>query len=228
MTGRHSRSRALTFAAGLLLCLVALEPTYYLQVVAAADYKARAERQQIREVSVPAKRGDIQDRDGTQLAVSQRMATVRQPPFDRRPTDHCGGPLGRARLEGKRLALTRQENRGFVYIARKIDPALGAKVKLLLLPGVDVSSEDKRIYPLGALAPQLLGYVGMDNIGLDGLEKEYDGLLSGTAGTREIVQDSSGRSVKILSEQESQQGSTLTLTIDADIQYATEQVLAAL
>ena len=80
-------------------------------------------------------------------------------------------------------------DRGFVYIARKVEPKLGAQVRLLMLKGVDVTPEDKRIYPRGALAPQLLGYVGTENKGLAGIEKQYDDLLKGSAGSREMVRD---------------------------------------
>jgi cell division protein FtsI/penicillin-binding protein 2 len=69
---------------------------------------------------------------------------------------------------------------GFKYLARRIDPDVGAQVDALELTGITVISEDKRVYPKGALAPQLLGFVGGDDYsGIAGLELQYDTILSG-------------------------------------------------
>ena len=227
MTRRRQNLRLFTFVAGLVLCLLALfSRAYYLQVVKAADYKVLAEQQQVRDVTVTPRRGDIQDRTGAELAISKRMATVSANP--RLVTDPERAASGLAAVLGLKeadvLALLKSDS-GFKYIARKIEPKLGAQVRLLMLKGVDVTAEDKRVYPRGALAPQLLGYVGTENTGLAGLEKQYDDLLRGSAGSREVVRDGSGRSLQLIAEEDVQQGSTLTLTIDADIQYETEQVL---
>jgi cell division protein FtsI (penicillin-binding protein 3) len=229
LPGRRHRAelRLFSFAAGLLICLLVLfGRAYYLQVVAAADYKVRAEKQQVREVEVAPERGDIVDRTGAELAVSKRMVTISANPH--LITDPARAAEGLASV----LGLKQQEvmtdllaDKGFVYIARKVEPRLGTLVRLLMLKGVDVSPEDKRVYPRGVLAPQLIGFVGTDNKGLAGIEKQYDEELTGKAGVREVVRDSSGRSFQILSEQEVQPGQTVTLTIDADVQYFAEQVL---
>ena len=77
MTRRRQNLRLFTFVVGLVLCLLALfSRAYYLQVVKAADYKVLAEQQQVRDVTVTPRRGDIQDRTGAELAISKRMATV--------------------------------------------------------------------------------------------------------------------------------------------------------
>ena len=81
MTRRRQNLRLFTFGVGLVMCLLALfSRAYYLQVVKAADYKALAEQQQVREFEVPAGRGDIRDRTGAELAISKRMATVSATP----------------------------------------------------------------------------------------------------------------------------------------------------
>jgi cell division protein FtsI (penicillin-binding protein 3) len=227
MTRRRQNLRLSAFLAGLVLCFLALfSRAYYLQVVKAADYKVLAEQQQVRDITVTPRRGDIRDRTGAELAISKRMATVSANP--RLVTDPERTASGLAAVLGLKKAdiLSLLANgRGFVYVARKIEPKLGAQVRLLMLKGVDVTSEDKRVYPRGVLAPQLLGYVGTENYGLAGLEKQYDDLLKGAAGSREVVRDGSGRSLQLLAEREVQPGAALTLTIDADVQYATEQIL---
>ena len=82
------------------------------------------------------------------------------------------------------------------------------------------------MYPKGALAPQLLGYVGTDNVGLAGVEKQYDTQLSGKSGVEKVVRDQAGNRLATLSDTEAQAGSPVKLTIDDEIQYETEQVLA--
>jgi stage V sporulation protein D (sporulation-specific penicillin-binding protein) len=72
-----------------------------------------------------------------------------------------------------------QRNKGFVYVARKVDGATVMKVKALALPGVDFVPESKRFYPDGPLAGPVLGFVGTDNSGLGGLEAQYNDRLAG-------------------------------------------------
>jgi len=92
---------------------------------------------------------------------------------------------------------------------------------------VTVISEDKRVYPKGALAPQLLGFVGGDDYcGLAGLELQYDELLSGEAGEMQVISDpSSGNRISTVSTKDAVPGQSLTLTVDEQIQFETEKVL---
>lgn len=200
--------------------------TFYVQVVAASDLKAKGQEQYSRTIELDAPRGVIYDRDGCKLAVSQTMATVYANP---RQIDD---PVATAKVLAvilerpvEELVERLESDAGFSYLARKIEPAKGAKVEALDLAGVFVCAEDKRVYPTGALAPQLLGFVGTDNIGLAGLEKEYDELLSGTPGTLEVMSDLSGNRLSTTHVEEAVPGSSITLTIDKDIQFEVEKVL---
>ena len=118
------------------------------------------------------------------------------------------------------------EDSGFKYLARKVEAAIGEEVKALDLDGVFVCTEDKRVYPTGALAPQLLGFVGTDNVGLAGLEKEYEELLAGDAGTLQVMSDQSGNRLSTTHLEEASPGDSITLTIDKDIQFEVEKVLS--
>jgi cell division protein FtsI (penicillin-binding protein 3) len=121
-----------------------------------------------------------------------------------------------------------KDNVGFKYLVRKVDPAIGARVKALKLDGIGVLSEPKRIYPKGALAPQLLGFVGGEHYrGMEGLEYEYDKLLSGQAGETQVVRDLSGNRLSTISTTPAIPGSSVTLTIDSEIQFEAEKALAA-
>ena len=223
------RRLALFMGVALVFLLAIFGRVFYVQVLAAPGLKAKAESQSVATPTLSAHRGSILDRSGEVLACPQPMATVSATPYlvkDPAKTAAKLAPL--LRVSEKELTTKFTGKGGFVYLARKIDPSVGAKVKALKLTGVDVSSEDLRVYPDRALAPQLLGFVDTENKGVAGLEKQYDALLSGTPGSEQVVRDVLGQRLKTLSEKASTNGRNLTLTIDSDIQYEADTVLTEL
>ncbi len=197
-----------------------------IQVVQGAEYADRADRQHIREFDTSAKRGVIYDRNGEELAVSQRMATIVADPQMVEDAAAAGAALSPI-LGVEQGVLTEKLEAGgrFVYLARKLDPTVGDQVLALKLRGVAVQPEEKRVYPKGSLAPQVLGFVGMDNVGLAGVETQYDEQLCGESGRRSIIGDPFGRTLGVLFDRSGREGDSLVLTIDEDIQYAAEQEL---
>lgn len=224
---RPGNKRLALFMGFAVIFLVALfARTFYVQVVAAPDLREKAEEQYTRAITIDAPRGVIYDRDGSRLAVSQTMATVYANPKQIEDAAAVAGQL--APLVGKRadeLLKKLTQDSGFVYLARKIDQEAGEKVKELDLPGLGVCMEDKRIYPTGALAPQVLGYVGTENKGLAGLEVQYDDLLAGEPGKLQVVSDRVGNRLSTTHLQEAVPGHSITLTIDQDIQFEVEKIL---
>ncbi len=211
-----------------LIFLVALfGRTFYVQVVAASALKDQGSVQSTRTIKLDAPRGAIYDRNGEQLAISQAMSTVFANP------KQIKDPAAVAKQLSPLVDRTQQEllakltaGSGFEYLARKIDPAKGQAVKALKIPGVGVVSEDKRLYPSGAVAPQLLGFVGTENTGLAGMEYQYDDLLSGKPGEVTVVSDLHGNRLDTTSTVEATPGESITLTIDEDIQFEVEKVLS--
>ncbi len=224
---RPSNARLALFMGLAVVFLVALfARTFYVQVIAAPDLRAKGQEQYSRVIQLDAPRGIIYDRDGCRLAVSQTMATVYANP------KQIGDPLTVAKvlapiLEQPVDSLLEKlnQNTGFKYLARKIEADRGEKVVALDLDGIFVCAEDKRVYPTGALAPQVLGFVGTDNVGLAGLEKEYEELLAGRPGQLQVVSDLSGNRLATTNLEEAAPGGSITLTIDKDIQFQVEQVL---
>jgi cell division protein FtsI/penicillin-binding protein 2 len=223
----QANRRIPAFACILALILVSLAGrSFYLQVVRAAEYAPRAERQQLARQTIPVKRGIIYDRDGDELAVSKRMATVAADPTlveDKAAAARLLAPM--LQLEEADILTKLASPGNFVYVARRIEPVIGECVSAMDIPGIIITSEDKRMYPNDALASQILGYVGTDNVGLAGIELQYDRTLSGEDGSREVLTDLSGRALDIVAEQAPREALSITLTIDKDIQYFTEQVL---
>ncbi len=228
-----SRSRAhkrlgLFMGLAVVFLIALFGRTFYVQVVAAPGLQERADNQHVRTIELDAPRGTIFDRNGEALAISRAMASIYADPR------HVSDPAKTAALLAPVLGLPEQElldklkdDSGFRYLARKIDPAIGARVKALKLAGIGVLSEPKRVYPKGALAPQLLGFVGgKDYLGMEGLEYEYDTLLSGRPGQRQVVRDLSGNRLSTMSAIDAVPGSSITLTIDSEIQFEAERALA--
>lgn len=202
---------------------------YQLQVVEHDAYRERAERQQNRVVELTPPRGTIYDRRGHELAVSVEVRSVAaDPTMIEDPAATAAALAELLDLDAGRLAADLDSDRGFVWIRRKIDPVLAARVAERKLDGVFLLVENKRYYPLQTLAAQVLGFVGTDNSGLAGLEFHYDPVVAPETGRRSVVRDARfGTTVPFPHHEISaaRPGQDLFLTLDAAIQHVVEQAL---
>jgi len=200
-----------------------------IQYIHAIKYKSYADYQHKNENIISSKRGKLMDRNGTELAVSLIEKTVYANPKMIADIDYESKALAevlnfdteyiREKLEKKEL--------GFVYIKRQVDAETAELINMLNLPGVYVRDETKRYYPQGELAASIIGFTGLDNSGLSGIELEYEKYLRGVDGRQIFEKDVFG---KIISGGENSyiqpiNGSDITLTIDSQIQFITEQRL---
>lgn len=202
-----------------------------LQIARSAGYRARAQRQQERRVEIAPHRGSIVDREGRELAVSVEAFSVFAIPADVR--DAAGTARLLAYWTGEaepEIASRLRQKREFVYVARKVDPGVARRIKERRLPGIRLVAETKRFYPKGSLGAAVLGYVGTDDKGLGGLEHLYDETIRGNPG--EIVALKDARR-SVYGEAESptgkppREGASLTLSLDAALQFAAEKELSA-
>jgi cell division protein FtsI (penicillin-binding protein 3) len=217
----------LLFAAFLLVFAVVLARAVWLQGVRGGELSADARSQQTESVIVPGTRGTILDRKGRELAVSEEAATVFATPYQ------VGDPAGAARRLAPLLDVPAEEilealadrESGFAYLARKVDLGTAERVRKLDIQGIGTLPDSRRVYPQGELASHVLGAVGIDNQGLTGLESHYDDVLHGTDGEAEVTRDALGETIEreILSGPST--GEVLRLTIDAELQRRTEEVL---
>ena len=224
---RHANRRL-----GAAVALVALSflllsgKAFYLQVVQAAELRAAADQQHKREAKLPAGRGLIYDREGDELAVSKPMAlVVANPLLVVDPRETAKSLAAALSMPEAQLFTGLTKEGGYSILARAVEPSVAARALALGLDGIQVMPTEKRVYPKGVLAPQLLGCVGSNGEGLAGLELEYEAVLAGQPGERDYIGDNSGRSLEILSDEESTDGHSIVLTIDDDIQWQAEQVL---
>ena len=198
----------------------------WLGVVRADDFRRQANTQQTAEITVPARRGSIEDRNGVELAVSEPAFSVAATPYLIRDPNRLAKELAGALRapEAELLEKLTRKDTGFVYLARKV-PASRTRV-LRKIEGIDLVPEARRVYPRKFLASQLLGMVGTENTGLAGLEHAHDASLRGRDGRRALKKDAVGRAIEQKEIRKARPGSTLQLTIDARIQDRTEEVLA--
>ena len=206
----------------------------WIQVIRHAEWAERAERQQDRTFSVAPRRGILYDRDLRELAMTVVADSVYAVPTEIGAANEQQyaetlakivhrNPEDRFTTEAQILARLR-DSRNFAWVARKQSPAVIAQVKALKLKGIYFQKEFKRFYPDQDLAAQVLGYVGMDDDGLAGVEEDEERLLHGTAG-RMLTAVDARRQVMASEERDPKPGENLELTIDANIQYMAEQAL---
>ena len=226
------KRRLVVAAVGLFVWSAAIEARLvYLQIFRHADLLARAERQQLRTVAASGKRGEILDRQRHVLAYSVDADSIYAVPTEIADATQAAaslcGALGDC-SSADRLALGERIRRGraFVYVRRQVTPDLARRVADLQLEGVGFMKENRRFYPNKELAAHVLGYVGLDNAGLAGVEATYDNLIKGHAGTV-LIQTDAKRHAFSRVERPSTTGADLELTIDEYLQHIAERELQA-
>jgi cell division protein FtsI/penicillin-binding protein 2 len=208
------------FAATLLRAM-------WLQGVQARSLSRLAARQHREHVAVPAGRGAVYDRTGVQLAVGEQATTVYADPHQVVDPRNVAVTVGRAlHLNIRRVyADLLDRSRGFVYLARKANPESAAALARHHLAGVGFYPEERRAYPQRSVGSQVLGYAGVDNHGLSGLELSLDKTLAGRPGAETVVKDASGRTIDVVAQKQELDGRDVFLTLDHTIQANAEAVL---
>lgn len=210
---------------GLLFASV-LARLYYVQVVQYSRFLVLKEKQYIQAVEIKPQRGTIYDCQKRELAITIDVDSV------------CAFPrhIADKRETAAKIAVVLNENpqkvlaklntqKYFVWLARKITEDQSRALKAMKLAGVDLVKEGKRFYPEGILANQLIGFVGMDNEGLTGIEKGYDEYIRGESSYLLRGKDAKGRSVlnDLQTCFESNGSRDIVLTLDTTIQYIAER-----
>ena len=194
-----------------------------------ASLTALGRDQRIKQVVLAADRGGIFDRNGHELALSLDRQTVwADPRVIKHPAEVAAklAPIVgideielRNRLE--------QDDKAFVYVARKVEPDVENAVRKLGITGIGFVPESKRYYPSGELAGPVLGTVGIDNDGSGGLEYALEGTLAGRPGQLSVERDPTGSDLPGTERtvRAAQRGVDLVLTLDQSIQFETERAL---
>ena len=219
-------NRALTLGVIMAVWMLGLiGRLYYLDVIDYVQLLGQAERQQQRVVEVAPQRGAIYDRQMHALAMTLPVDSVFAVPAEiADPPDTARRLASVLRLDAKELFGRFEAFRSFCWVKRKVTADEAAEVKNLDLKGIYFQKEMKRFYPKGELAAQVLGYVGMDDQGLAGLEYGMNSEVQGAPGHIVLSTDAHRQSYAS-SESVGLPGKSLVLTLDENIQYTAETIL---
>jgi cell division protein FtsI (penicillin-binding protein 3) len=220
-----SRFRLYALSGLLFVWLVAIcVRLVYLQVFCYGDFERRAQHQQQRSFDLSSKRGVIYDRAGRELAMSIQVDSAFVVPSEAPDLPNTISLITRITKDDPRVVLADCSAHKFCWVARKADAEVIDRIRALNLQGIHFQKEPKRFYPKRELAAQVLGYVGTDDQGLSGLERQFNQQLEGKPGKLMISVDARKRWFASV-EKEPEAGNSVVLTIDQNIQYIAEREL---
>jgi cell division protein FtsI (penicillin-binding protein 3) len=212
------------------LFLIIAGRLFWVQVAQSERYRELARKQYESRVALRAERGRIYDRGMHDVATMIRTTSFAVDPTVLQQPERIASLLALATGQpaANILARIRQQGGRFVWLARGVNTVLYPDLDTLRDPGLIRVQEPKRNYVYGTVAAQLVGATSVDNIGLSGIELEYEELLRGTSGFVVMQRDGKGRLRPSVNpeRQAAQNGKGLQLTIDMDVQRVVEQELA--
>ena len=199
-----------------------------LQVINSNQILTKAHKKFDHAVELSPYRGTISDRSGQPLAISLVVKSVAANPRIIEDPTKASWQLSKALgIDRKYLETRLRENRYFVWIKRQVTPNEVEAIKTLKIKGIGFYDEAKRFYPESESLANLIGFVGIDGKGLEGLELSYDMVLKGMERKIDVLKDGMGRIIyaRGLQPDDAKDGNTLRLTIDKRIQYIAFQEL---
>jgi stage V sporulation protein D (sporulation-specific penicillin-binding protein) len=206
----------------------------YVQLSQGADLRKKAEDSHFRGVPVAPKRGNIDDRQGNVLAMSVSSETVYAIPAEVKQSGRAQEIAGiLSPLLGKSASEIEQritKRSALEYVQKRVKPEVAAQIRALKLPGIGTTEDSQRYYPYATLASHIIGFTGIDNQGLEGIELTRDSELKGIAGS--ILQEFGANGIPLPQAENKylapKQGNTVRLTIDKNIQLFAERELQKL
>jgi len=205
---------------------------FWLQILRHQEYVERAQKQQQRTFEVAPRRGILFDRNLQELAMTVQVDSIYAVPSEITDKEAFARKLAAIvhvdpednRTTESEILERLKASRGFAWIARRVSNDTSAKVKALNIKGIYFQKEFQRFYPDNQIAAQVLGYVGIDDVGLGGLEQKFEPQLHGTPGRMFTAMDAR-RKILGSTEKEPEPGRNLVLTIDSNIQFMAERAL---
>jgi cell division protein FtsI (penicillin-binding protein 3) len=226
---RQTRLRLMLLALSISLwALVVGIRLVHLQVLGRAFFEQQSTRQSERTINLDPRRGPILDRALRPLAVSVDAESLYAVPQDIADPASTAAALARVLgldADGRRdLIAQLQKSRAFVWIRRKVDPQTASRVRELQLDGIGFLAEHRRYYPQRELAAHVLGWVGLDNTGMSGIEYAFEDQIRGRAAKVVVATDARRRPVA-QTERPSTEGDAIVLALDERIQHIAEREL---
>ncbi len=196
---------------------------FYLQVLNNDFLQEKGDSRYRRDMEIFASRGKITDRNGAALAVSTPMQsiwafsdTAKLTPEEQK---QLAGILG---MDVRELGRKLSGDKNFVYLKRQVPPDIAAQVAALKLKGVHQDREYRRYYPTGDMTAHIVGFTGLDDKGLEGVELAFQSSLMGRHGVRSVIKDNHANIVEdVGATKPPQDGKEVVLALDAKVQYLT-------
>ena len=206
----------------ILACFaVLIGRSFYLQVLNNDFLQEKGESRYRRDLEISASRGRISDRNGDVLAVSTPMKSVWAIPGDAKlSAEQMKQLAGLLEMNAKELQRKLASDKPFVFLQRQLPPEVASKVAALKLPGIGQDKEYRRFYPTGEMTAHIVGFTGVDDKGLEGVELAFQSQLLGHPGSRSVIKDRRGQIVEdVGSIKPPQDGRDIRLSLDSKIQY---------
>ena len=214
----------------LVLFVALISRAFQIQVLSGESLKSLAERQHTKTLHVEPERGIIFDRNGEKLAASVLVDSVCADPSKiGNPTEAAGSLASILKVDKEKILKKLSTSKSFCWLARKIPPDQARSVESLNIDGVFLTKEPKRFYPNGELAGRLIGFVGLDSTGLEGMELKYENYLKGSPEKLIWARDAKGNTLYPRVENtaaKKEESYNLILTIDSRIQHLVETKLS--
>jgi cell division protein FtsI (penicillin-binding protein 3) len=201
---------------------VLLMRAFYLQVINNDFLQEKGDSRYLRDIEISASRGKVTDRHGDMLAVSTPMRSIWAIPSDART---MSGEQKRqlaelVELKPRELDARLASEKNFVFVKRQVPPQVAEQIAALKLPGIHQEKEYRRFYPAGEMTAHLVGFTGVDDKGLEGVELAFQQALLGRAGARTVIRDRRGNIIEdVGATRPPRDGSDVVLAIDSKIQY---------
>ncbi|MFM7200826.1 MAG: penicillin-binding protein [Myxococcota bacterium] len=222
------RIRILTGGFILLFSALALQAISLMAFSGDGRLKKLAERQHNQVVALYPKRGTLYDRNEVPLALSVDSDSVyADPKFVQDPSAAADALAPYLKLKREELLQRLQQSQRFVWLERRLGPNEALAIRKLKLKGIHTITENRRFYPNRELGGALLGFTNIDDVGIEGLERSLEGSLNGQVTKYVRLRDAKGRDIhpEGVLVQQNQDGGSVVLTIDRNIQYMAEQAL---
>ena len=194
---------------------------FYLQVLNNEFLQEKGESRYRRDLEISASRGRIADRNGDVLAISTPMKSIWAVPADAKLNPEQLKQLAKLlEMDVKELVRKLASDKTFVFLRRQLPPETGERIAALKLPGVGQDKEYRRYYPSGEMTAHIVGFTGVDDKGLEGVELAFQNQLLGHPGSRSVIKDRRGQIVEdVGSIRPPQDGRDILLALDSKIQY---------
>lgn len=195
--------------------------SFYLQIINTDFLQEKGESRYRRDLEISASRGRVSDRNGEVLAISTPMKSVWAIPADAKLDVQQTQQLAKLlETDVKELARKLASDKNFVFLHRQIPPDIADKITALKLPGIGQDKEYRRYYPTGEMTAHIVGFTGVDDKGLEGVELAFQNQLLGRNGSRGVIKDRRGQIVEdVGSIKPPQDGKDIQLALDSKIQY---------